>query len=137
MGMEHCDAVVSGVISTLVGTVVLCVWLACSLRVAKKYKRFDGVYLQLVTERLTETTYLGECLMPIDQVFQKNDEEPLIRELYVKHLCGTYVVQLRWGRQLYAIEKVALGRAINLSLPGKVNIFEENGDGALGRSQNC
>ena len=125
VGIKHYDAVMAGVICTLVGTVVLCVWLACSLRVAKKYKRFDGVYLQLVTERLTETTYLGECLMPIDQVFQKNDEEPLIRELYVKHLCGTYVVQLRWGRQLYAIEKVALGRAINLSLPGNVNISKK------------
>ena len=125
VGIEHYDAVMAGVICTLVGTVVLCVWLACSLRAAKKYKRSDGVYLQLVTERLTETTYLGECLMPIDQVFQKNDEEPLIRELYVKPLCGTYVVQLRWGRQLYAIEKVALGRAINLSLPGSVNISKK------------
>ena len=120
--IEHYDAVMAGVICTFVGTVVLCVWLLCSLRAAKKYKRPDGIYLQLVTERLTETAYLGECLMPIDQVFQKNDEEPLIREMYVKHLCGTYLVQLVWGRQIYAIEKVALGRAISLSLPGSVNI---------------
>ena len=121
-GIERYNAIMAGVICIFVGTVVLCVWLACSLRAARKYRRPDGIYLQLVTERLTETTYLGECLMPIDQVFQKNDEEPLIRELYVKHLCGTYIGQLVWGRQIYAIEKVALGRAINLSLPGSVNI---------------
>ena len=122
VSIEHYNAIMAGIICALIGAVVLCVWLACSLKAAKKYKRPDGIYLQIVTERLTETAYLGECLMPIDQVFQKNDEEPLIRELYVKHLFGTYIVQLVWGRQLYAIEKVALGRAINLSLPGSVNI---------------
>ena len=122
VSIEHYNAIMAGIICAFVGAVVLCVWLACSLKAAKKYKRPGGIYLQIVTERLTETTYLGECLMPIDQVFQKNDEEPLIRELYVKHLFGTYIVQLVWGRQLYAIEKVALGRAINLSLPGSVNI---------------
>ena len=104
---------------------LLCVWLAYSLRTARKYKRFDGIYLQLVTDKLTETTYLGECLMPIDQVFQKNDDEPLIREIYVEPLCGTYTAQLRWGRQLYAIEKVSLGRAINLSLPDSANFSKK------------
>ena len=122
VSIEHYNAIMAGIISALIGAVVLCVWLACGLKAAKKYKKPDGIYLQIVTERLSETVYLGECLMPIDQVFQKNDEEPLIRELYVKHLFGTYIVQMVWGRQLYAIEKVASGRAINLSLPGSVNI---------------
>ena len=122
IGTEHYNAIMAGIICALIGTVVLCVWLACGLKAARKYKRPDGIYLQIVTERLSETAYLGECLMPIDQVFQKNDVEPLVRELYVKHLFGTYLVQLVWGRQLYAIEKVASGRAINLSLPGSVNI---------------
>ena len=35
--IEHYDAVMTGVICTFVGTVVLCVWLACSLKAAKKY----------------------------------------------------------------------------------------------------
>ena len=122
VSIEHYNAIMAGIICALIGAVVLCVWLACGLKAAKKHKKPDGIYLQIVTERLSETAYLGECLMPIDQVFQKNDEEPLIRELYVKHLFGTYIVQLMWGRQLYAIERVASGRAINLSLPGSVNI---------------
>ena len=40
--------------------------------------------MQIVTERLSETAYLGECLMPIDQVFQGRKVEPLIKEMYVK-----------------------------------------------------
>ena len=100
----------------------VCVCLSCGLKTARKYKRTDGIYLQIVTERLSETAYLGECLMPIDQVFQKNNVEPLVRELYVKHIFGTYLVQLVWGRHLYAIETVATGSAINLTLPGSVNI---------------
>ena len=121
-GTEHYDAIMAGIICALIGAVMVCVCLGCGLKTARKYKRTDGIYLQIVTERLSETAYLGECLMPIDQVFQKNNVEPLIRELYVKHIFGTYLVQLVWGRHLYAIETVATGRAINLTLPGSVNI---------------
>ena len=63
--------------------------------------------------------------MPIDQVFQGSKVEPLIRELYVKHICGTYIIQLVWGRPLYAIETVATGQAIDLTLPGSVNISKK------------
>ena len=121
-GTEHHDAIMAGIICALIGAVMVCVFLGCSLKNARKYKRTDGVYLQIITERLSEIAYLGECAMPIDQVFQKNSLEPLIRELYVKHLFGTYLVQLVWGRPLYAIETVASGRAISLTLPGSVNI---------------
>ena len=52
----------------------------------------------------------------------------MIRELYVKHICGTYLIQLVWGRPLYAIEAVATGQAIDLTLPGSVNISKRMAD---------
>ena len=121
-GTEHYDAIMAGLICALIGAVIVCVCLGCELKTARKYKRVDGIYLQIVTERLSETAHLGECLMPIDQVFQGSKMEPLIRELCVKHICGTYIIQLVWGRPLYAIETVATGQAIDLMLPGSVNI---------------
>ena len=121
-GTEHYDAIMAGLICALIGAVIVCVCLGRELKTARKYKRVDGIYLQIVTERLSEIAHLGECLMPIDQVFQGSKMEPLIRELYVKHICGTYIIQLVWGRPLYAIETVATGQAIDLTLPGSVNI---------------
>ena len=64
-GTEHYDAIMAGIICVLIGAVMVCVCLGCGLKTARKYKRTDGIYLQIVTERLSETAYLGECLMPI------------------------------------------------------------------------
>ena len=135
-GTEHYDAIMAGLICALIGALIVCVCLGRGLKTARKYKRTDGIYLQIVTERLSETAYLGECLMPIDQVFQGSKVEPLIRELYVKHICGTYLLQLVWGRPLffYAIEAVATGQAIDLTLPGSVNISKRMADALKRRS---
>ena len=90
-----------------------------------KYQRPDGIYLQMMTEKIAETVHLGECAMPLDQLFQGGILEPLLKNVRVDFICGTPVAELAWGRLLYAIENIANAKAIQMTLPGRINISRD------------
>ena len=60
-GTEHYDAIMAGLICALIGALIVCVCLGRGLKTARKYKRTDGIYLQIVTERLSETAIWGNA----------------------------------------------------------------------------
>ena len=121
----HYDAILTGLVCAIFMAAGICVCLSRQLCRARKYKRTDGVYLQIVTERVSETAHLGECTMPLDQIFQGEGTQPLLMDIRVSTVCGSHVAHLKWGRPLYATEMVTGGRAITMALPECVSVSRQ------------
>ena len=119
------NAILAGLISTIVILSLLCIYLGRKWKGAMRHKKPDGIYLQMMTEKLSETIHLGECAMPLDQIFQGGKFEPLLLNVKIDFICGTAVAELRWGRLLYAIENIAEAKAKQMVLPQSINISRD------------
>ena len=125
---EHWNIYVTLTICCAVGFIFIILTLCRKLKYANQHRRPDGIYLQIATEKLLETIHLGECLLPLDQIFQKGKEQPLITELEITKACGTYRAHVIWGRFLYATENLSEGKAIRLLLPGNFKMSKGMAD---------
>ena len=125
---EHWNIYVTLTVCCAVGLIFIILTLCRKLKYANQHRRPDGIYLQIATEKLLETIHLGECLLPLDQIFQKGKEQPLITELEITKACGTYRAHVIWGRFLYATENLSEGKAIRLLLPGNFKMSKGMAD---------
>ena len=119
---EYWNIYVTVTICCAIGFVFMVLTLCRKLNYANRHRRPDGIYLQLATEKLLETIHLGECLLPLDQIFQKGKEQALITELEITKACGSCRAHVVWGRFLYATENLSEGKAIRLLLPGSFKL---------------
>jgi hypothetical protein len=126
---EQCDHLKQqrGALIAVLLCVVICagvcvVVLYKKLRRVSKYQRPDGIYLQIATERLTETIHVGESHMPLDQVFQKGQKQPILQDLTVRSEWGQNEIRVTWGRTLYAMESAAENQGIKLIMPDILRI---------------
>ena len=124
-GIEHYDAILAGLIGMLFIIFLICVYLARKVRKAKKYKMIDGIYVQIASQHVCETVHVGEISMPLDHVFQKKSNEPLLRDIHVSTIFNGHAARLQWGRTLYATETVSGASAIPMGLPESVRISRE------------
>ena len=115
-------------------TVLICVVLSGSVlniimcrkwRKLARERRPDGIYLQIATDRMAETIHVGECHMPLDQIFQKSKKEPLLREITVTSTWGKDEVNIVWGRTVYTTDVVHYGEVTTVVLPDHLLISHE------------
>ena len=61
---------------------------------ARRYRTHDGLYLQISVDDMTETLHLGECLMPMDHLYQEDSRQPLIKNITVTSGWGGHTAEL-------------------------------------------
>ena len=87
---------------------------------ARRHKIHDGLYLQISVDDLKETLHLGECLMPMDHLYQEDSRQPLIKDVIVTSGWAGQTVELRWGRLIYATKIDEGQRDVEMTMPARV-----------------
>ena len=106
----------------MVVAIAVAIWAIRKWRQEKKKQPADGLYVQMASKRLVETIPLGESIMPLDQIFQKPNSSPLIKDANISYACRGHVARLHWGRVVYATEMASGESAIPLPLPTTVKV---------------
>ena len=103
--ITYYNAILAGLVSALVVMGLLCIWLGRKWKNALRYRKFDGIYLQIMTENLSETISLGECVMSMDQVFQKGEKDPLLLDVNIEFVWAYSSRGIGMGKNLICHRK--------------------------------
>ena len=118
----NCDALAWGFASVCVVMGLAIMVLTVLWNGARRREIHDGVYLQISVSDLTETIHLGECVMPMDHLYQENSRQPLISSINVANGWGSHAATIQWTRVLYATQVVEGTQAVEMTLPSRIMI---------------
>ena len=112
-----------GVTSVIV-TLAVIVTVALSRKIVNLRRRSlsDGIYLQLVTDRLWENIKVGEVCVPQEQLFLTPPQNPLIIEINIILGWWRGEAWIRWGRELNASNVSTRREARPVILPQSLGV---------------